>query len=139
MSVKIITGHVLEVLRAMPAESVHTVVTSPPYWGLRDYGIEPQVWGGDPAHEHTWQDQTKSSGGAYATNSKKRWQYGERYHRAGDPLAYGHPLIPAGATCECGHGWGPLGSSPPRSSTSSTWWKSFARSGGCCAATARPG
>ena len=39
-------GHVLDVLRAMPAESVHAVCTSPPYWGLRDYGLEPQVWGG---------------------------------------------------------------------------------------------
>jgi DNA modification methylase len=32
----------------MPADSVHCVVTSPPYWGLRDYGTPPQVWGGDP-------------------------------------------------------------------------------------------
>lgn len=31
-------GGVLDVLRAMPDESVHCVVTSPPYWGLRDYG-----------------------------------------------------------------------------------------------------
>jgi DNA modification methylase len=29
-------------------ESVQCVVTSPPYWGLRDYGIEPSVWRGDP-------------------------------------------------------------------------------------------
>src|SRR4030095_2406092 len=27
-------------------ESVQTVVTSPPYWGLRDYGIAPTIWGG---------------------------------------------------------------------------------------------
>lgn len=26
--------------------SVHCVVTSPPYWGLRDYGIAPSVLGG---------------------------------------------------------------------------------------------
>ena len=38
-------GHVIEQLRAMPAESVHCVVTSPPYWGLRDYGLPPQTWG----------------------------------------------------------------------------------------------
>jgi DNA modification methylase len=37
-------GHVLDVLRAMEAESVQTVVTSPPYWGLRDYGLSPQHW-----------------------------------------------------------------------------------------------
>jgi DNA modification methylase len=32
------TGDVLSVLAGLPEESVHTVVTSPPYWGLRDYG-----------------------------------------------------------------------------------------------------
>jgi site-specific DNA-methyltransferase (cytosine-N4-specific) len=37
-------GHVLDVLRSMPDESVNCVVTSPPYWGLRDYGIEPSIW-----------------------------------------------------------------------------------------------
>lgn len=50
----ILRGHVLEVLRTLPEESVHCVVTSPPYWGLRAYGTEPQVWGGEPAHGHSW-------------------------------------------------------------------------------------
>jgi len=40
-------GHVLDVLREMPAGSVHCVVTSPPYLGLRDYKLEPQVWDGE--------------------------------------------------------------------------------------------
>ena len=30
-------------LRALPDESVHCCVTSPPYWGLRDYGVEGQL------------------------------------------------------------------------------------------------
>jgi DNA modification methylase len=40
-------GDVLEDLAGLPSESVHCVVTSPPYWGLRDYstigqlGLEP--------------------------------------------------------------------------------------------------
>lgn len=38
MSVRILTGDCREVLRSLPDESVHCVVTSPPYWGLRDYG-----------------------------------------------------------------------------------------------------
>jgi len=46
-------GHVLDVLRAMPSDSVHCVVTSPPYFGLRSYKTEPQVWGGE-THEHEW-------------------------------------------------------------------------------------
>jgi DNA modification methylase len=33
----------MEGLRQLPDESVHCVVTSPPYWGLRDYGVEGQI------------------------------------------------------------------------------------------------
>jgi DNA modification methylase len=47
-------GHVLDLLRQLPDESVHAVVTSPPYWGLRDYGLPPQVWGGDEGCTHEW-------------------------------------------------------------------------------------
>jgi DNA modification methylase len=36
-------GDALEILREMPGESVHCVVTSPPYWGLRNYGVEGQI------------------------------------------------------------------------------------------------
>lgn len=51
MSCEIITGDCREVLAALPAQSVHTVVTSPPYFGLRDYGTG--TWsGGDPACDH---------------------------------------------------------------------------------------
>jgi len=31
------------VLKTLPSESVHCVVTSPPYWGLRDYGVGGQL------------------------------------------------------------------------------------------------
>jgi len=41
---RFIVGHVLDALRALPDGSVHCVVTSPPYWGLRDYGLPPVVW-----------------------------------------------------------------------------------------------
>ncbi|KKM24561.1 hypothetical protein LCGC14_1603870 [marine sediment metagenome] len=50
----ILTGDVREMLRTLPDESVHCVVTSPPYWGLRDYGTEPGVWGGDEECDHVW-------------------------------------------------------------------------------------
>jgi DNA modification methylase len=36
-------GNTLDVLRTLPDESVHCCVTSPPYWGLRDYGVEGQI------------------------------------------------------------------------------------------------
>src|SRR5690606_10394637 len=41
--VKIITGDCREVLKSLPDQSVHCIVTSPPYWGLRDYGVEGQI------------------------------------------------------------------------------------------------
>jgi DNA modification methylase len=43
MTYEIRTGDALEQLRAMPAESVNCCVTSPPYWGLRDYGVGGQI------------------------------------------------------------------------------------------------
>ena len=36
-------GNALTVLQALPTESVRCVITSPPYWGLRDYGIKGQI------------------------------------------------------------------------------------------------
>lgn len=43
MAVDIRIGDCRQLLAAMPAESVHVVVTSPPYWGLRDYGVDGQL------------------------------------------------------------------------------------------------
>lgn len=43
MSIKIINADVIDGLRSLPEKSVHCVVTSPPYWGLRDYGVDGQI------------------------------------------------------------------------------------------------
>lgn len=43
MSVKIITGDCRAVLANLPDQSVHCCVTSPPYFGLRDYGNAAQI------------------------------------------------------------------------------------------------
>lgn len=39
MAVKILTGNCLEVLKTLPDQSVQCCVTSPPYYGLRSYGM----------------------------------------------------------------------------------------------------
>ena len=39
----ILIGDALEILRTLEAKSVQTCVTSPPYWGLRDYGVGGQL------------------------------------------------------------------------------------------------
>lgn len=43
MTVQIIVGDVRECLRRLPDCSVSMVCTSPPYWGLRDYGVAGQI------------------------------------------------------------------------------------------------
>src|SRR5712691_7855572 len=55
MTVRILTGDCRAVLATLPSESVHCCVTSPPYWGLRDYKIPPSIWGGDATCEHAFQ------------------------------------------------------------------------------------
>lgn len=39
----IIVGDAIDVLRQMETESVDCCVTSPPYYNLRDYGVEGQI------------------------------------------------------------------------------------------------
>lgn len=39
----IFEGDALAVLRRLPEQSIQCAVTSPPYWGLRDYGIDGQI------------------------------------------------------------------------------------------------
>lgn len=43
MTVTLLQGDALEVLRTLPERSVQTCVTSPPYYGLRDYGVSGQI------------------------------------------------------------------------------------------------
>lgn len=56
MTTRILHGDCRDILAGMPDASVHMVCTSPPYWGLRDYGIPPSVWGGDSGCDHEWGD-----------------------------------------------------------------------------------
>lgn len=41
--VAIYLGDAVEVLRTLPDESIDCCVSSPPYWGLRDYGVDGQI------------------------------------------------------------------------------------------------
>lgn len=42
-SVEILEGDALEILRTMPEESIQACITSPPYFNLRDYGVDGQI------------------------------------------------------------------------------------------------
>lgn len=74
-------GDVLTTLRSWPDNFVQTVVTSPPYWGLRDYGTSK--WeGGDPACDHSRRTSTKTDASTLGSRSgnsnheKEGWKGG---------------------------------------------------------------
>jgi DNA modification methylase len=48
---QILNGDVRQALALLPDQSVQTVITSPPYWGLRDYGSEGQLGQEDTPYE----------------------------------------------------------------------------------------
>lgn len=103
-------GDVREVLRELPAESVQCVVTSPPYWSLRDYGVEPSVWGGEADCQHEWSSERvvrqNRTGLGLAT-------LGERYsgggHKAG---SIPEQCFESGNCALCGAWKGALGLEP---------------------------
>src|SRR5579883_579018 len=49
---KFYQGSCLEVLKTWPDNFIHCAVTSPPYYALRDYGHEGDIWDGDPNCQH---------------------------------------------------------------------------------------
>lgn len=51
---KILQGDVVAVLKTLPDESVDCVVTSPPYYALRDYGMEGQIGLENSAEDYVW-------------------------------------------------------------------------------------
>jgi DNA modification methylase len=100
------SGDLREVLAGLPAESVHAVITSPPYWNLRDYGLPSAVWGGYRDHAHKWTDERFARGPAQ--------DQGETSQRRGrsnvdEQAMRGKSL---GRTCQCGAWLGQLGLEP---------------------------
>ena len=61
----IYTGDALEILLTLGLESVQCVITSPPYYGLRDYGLPPTIWDAFPGCEHEWGDGIITDGRHY--------------------------------------------------------------------------
>lgn len=64
MNRTLIHGHCITKLNELPADSVHCMVTSPPYYRLRNYKTEPQIFGGYPECGHEWDEHVsaKTSG-----------------------------------------------------------------------------
>jgi DNA modification methylase len=70
LSTTVYAGDALTVLRQLPAERVHCVVTSPPYWGLRDYGTATWDGGAEDC------DHRQQLGGEGASSAKQNTSAG---------------------------------------------------------------
>ena len=55
-------GNVIDILKSFPSESIDCVITSPPYWALRDYKTDDHIWDGDPNCAHEWGMDLKFAG-----------------------------------------------------------------------------
>lgn len=51
---RIYCGDCKNLLKQLPDKKIDMCITSPPYWGLRDYGMEGIIWGGDENCKHIW-------------------------------------------------------------------------------------
>jgi site-specific DNA-methyltransferase (adenine-specific) len=71
---RIYNENCLETLSRMPDAFLDCVVTSPPYYGLRSYGTEPQIWGGAEGCEHIFGEQIKYAKQDPRSAEKKREQ-----------------------------------------------------------------
>lgn len=59
MSVRILVGDCRHTLKSLPEKSIQTCITSPPYWGLREYPGDDLIWGGSQSHHHIFDSGTK--------------------------------------------------------------------------------
>lgn len=97
MSTRILVGDVRERLKSLDPESIHTCVTSPPYWNCRDYQTEPQVWGGVEGCAHSWEpirtprpnsgggktEKQSTNAGSFAVDNLDRATYSARCAECG--------------------------------------------------------
>lgn len=69
MTTSLFTGDCREILPTLEAESFDCIVTSPPYWGLRDYGTAEWT-GGDPACDHLSATKHQAQGATSARSGR---------------------------------------------------------------------
>lgn len=112
---KIFVGNAFQVLRAFPSNSVHCVVTSIPYYGLRDYGDFATIWDNlwdapdDPrahcAHQWTYVApiRKRTPGDVPGPNSRVNAKQAPEVNRPG---------VPSSRCVNCGAWRGNLGTEP---------------------------
>jgi DNA modification methylase len=109
------SGDCRDAMQQMAEGSVQTVITSPPYYGLRDYGLEGQVWGGDPEHPHVWDAYViKPQSGGVGASTLGEASGGNGISPEGMVRSQERQQRPPGQAsfCECGAWLGALGLEP---------------------------
>lgn len=95
-------------LRALEAGSVQCCITSPPYFGLRSYQTEPQVWGGDAECTHIWGSERIAHGPSQAQGATS--QHAGRANTEEQRTSRG---VSQGTWCQSCQAWrGSLGLEP---------------------------
>jgi len=113
---KIHCADCLDFMKEMPSSSVDMCITSPPYWGLRDYGVE-QTFGGDKNCEHEWSIKNKKVRNG-TSGAGTRWQHKEAHNIGPDEYDITKcregekKIIKEGFCLKCGAWKGQLGLEP---------------------------
>lgn len=102
---KLYHGQSLDVLKRLPGESVQCCVTSPPYWGLRNYDIDSVIWDGSHGCKHVWGNETGLKRSARDDQYYNGRPYSMSANKRREPQQ--------GRFCQlCGAWWGSLGLEP---------------------------
>ena len=102
------TGHILDILTILPDDSIDCVVTSPPYWQLRDYGKDAYaIWGGDSQCKHEWERIVTRSDN-FRHREGKTSTVGTILNKS----IYTNPNVKSAFCKKCNAWWGQLGLEP---------------------------
>lgn len=71
-------GNCPDILRQLPDECVQCVVTSPPYWGLRNYGLKPIIWDDHNGCEHEFSATLNPMGNGTGTTFRRDRKAGQK-------------------------------------------------------------
>lgn len=110
-------GSALELARALPDETVQTIVTSPPYWGLRSYQTQPQIWQNGHALcvEHEWVERRERVDATGFERNRKGLNHAARVSDGNErnAVAKTPAIVRESNTCSmCGAWRGELGAEP---------------------------
>ena len=102
---RIYLGNVYDIVPTLPDNNIDCLISSPPYYNLRNYNIPSVIIGGDKDCTHEWIE----------SNSKANLRFRGKNSIIGkdaDPNTLGNEVV-EGAICKlCGAFWGELGHEP---------------------------